>query len=82
MIQFTKTYAVTHPRGVFKILLAKHEDDIVYGSIIYHTANQSNVIESRIETLPGTDEEIVLTNCIDWIHKNLPGDIEVMQVFV
>lgn len=84
MIQFTKKYAVTHPNGIYKILIARHEDDIVYGSIIYHTANSENpsaIVEAKVETLPGGDEEDVLNDCIHWIEKHLPGEIEVMILF-
>ena len=84
MIQFIKKYAVTHSQGIFKILIAKHEDDIVYGSIVYHTINSdsaSGMPESNIEIVPGVDEEDVLTNCINWIKKNIPGEIEVRILF-
>lgn len=84
MIQFTKKYAVNHENGIYKILLAKHEDDIVYGSIIYHTANPNNpsgVVEAKIETLPGGEEEDVLSDCINWIRQHLPGEVEVRIIF-
>jgi hypothetical protein len=67
--------------GIYKIVVSKHEDEIVYGNIIYHTArpNGTAPIEAKIETLPGTDEENVLKDCIAWIEKNLPGEMEVMK---
>ena len=84
MIQFIKKYAVTHSQGIFKILITRHEDDIVYGSIVYHTMDPGSVTgiaESNIEIVPGVDEEDVLTNCINWIKKNIPGEIEVKILF-
>jgi hypothetical protein len=84
MIQFIKKYAVNHHQGIFKILLAKHEDDIVYGSILYHIIDpldSSHRAESDIEIVPGVDEEDVLANCIEWIQKNIPGEMEVKLLF-
>lgn len=82
-ILWVKTYIVRHSKGQFKILLAKHINNVFHGTVLYHlregdwVENRSIELTVQHQNFTSWDEAQVYDSCVQWIRENLGGNFTV-----